>query len=192
MTEVANGVLTPDETLIVLAREGDRAALEELFRRHFDVAYGVAYRFLGQEQDAQDAVQDGFLKAVRHLADFDGRSVFRTWLLRIVQNAALDTGRRRKRRPALALITGLGDEPAQSDDPAANLQRQDLRRLLDKALSRLSPTIRTTIVLFAEAGLSYKEIADVQNVPIGTVMSRIHYARTKLQDSLDLDGIEGR
>ncbi|MHC5543107.1 RNA polymerase sigma factor, partial [Singulisphaera rosea] len=73
MPEVAIGVLTPDETLIDLARRGDRPAREELFFRHRGVAYSVAYRLLGHEQDAQDAVQDGFLKALAHLDDFDGR-----------------------------------------------------------------------------------------------------------------------
>src|SRR5919201_1904830 len=100
MTDGQAGVLaTPDEILVDQARRGDRPAREELFRRHFGIAHRVAYRLLGHEQDALDAVQDGFLKAVRHLEDFDGRSGFRTWLLRIVNNAALDLGRRRKRRP---------------------------------------------------------------------------------------------
>ena len=192
MAEAPPGVeATPDETLVDLAREGDRPAREELFRRHFDVAYRVAYRLLGHEQDALDAVQDGFLKAVVHLGDFDGRSGFRTWLLRIVTNAALDAGRRRRRRPALRLADVEGDEAevATQDDPALRLRRDDLRRILTAALDRLSPAIRTTFVLFAEADLSYKEIADCQGLPIGTVMSRLHYARQKLQSYLE--GIDG-
>jgi RNA polymerase sigma-70 factor (ECF subfamily) len=192
MAEAPAGVVTaPDETLVDLARKGDLPAREELFRRHFEVAHRVAYRLLGNEQDAMDAVQDGFLKAVRHLEDFDGRSGFRTWLLRIVTNAALDAGRRRRRRPALRLADLEGDdaEAVVQDDPALNLRRDDLRRILHAALARLSPTTRTTFVLFAEAGLSYKEIADCQNLPIGTVMSRLHYARQKLQSYLE--GIDG-
>ena len=81
MPEAQAELLTPDEVLIDLARSGEPGAREELFRRHFAIAYRVAYRLLGQEQDAQDAVQEGFLKALRHLDDFDGRSGFRTWLL---------------------------------------------------------------------------------------------------------------
>jgi RNA polymerase sigma-70 factor (ECF subfamily) len=193
MPEVATGVLTPDETLIDLARRGDRSACEELFYRHRGIAYSLAYRLLGHEQDAQDAVQDGFLKAITHLQAFDGRSAFRTWLIKIVHNAALDLGRRRKRRPTLALIDeeSNGTAPACDDDPARSLHQQDLKRLLDAALARLSPAIRETFILFAEAGLSYKEIADVQEIPIGTVMSRLHHARNKLQSYLQLDGIEG-
>lgn len=193
MPEAATGVLTPDEILVDLARRGDRSACEELFFRHRGVAYSVAYRLLGQEQDAQDAVQDGFLKAVTHLQAFDGRSTFRTWLVKIVHNAALDLGRKRKRRPTLALVDEENhrSEPTCEDDPARGLHQQDLHRLLTTALDRLSPTIRATFVLFAEAGLSYKEIAEVQEIPIGTVMSRLHHARNKLQSYLNLDTMDG-
>ena len=99
MLEVVTGVQTPDETLVRLAREGDDSAREELFRRYRSDAYRYAYRQLGHEQDALDVVQESMLKAFSGLADFDGRSGFRTWLLRIVINTAFDWGRRRKRRP---------------------------------------------------------------------------------------------
>lgn len=190
MPEALSGVICDDDSLVQLARGGDRPACEELFERHRDAAYRVAYRMLEHHDDALDAVQEGFIKAFTHLGEFDGRSGFRTWLLRIVHNAAIDAGRRRKRRPSL----GLGDEnnePATADDPALGLNRRDLRRTLDAALNRLSPTYRHTFILYAEEGLSYKEIAEIQEVPIGTVMSRLHYARHKLQSYLDLDRIEG-
>src|SRR3954468_12553777 len=105
MPEAPTGVLTPDETLVDRSRGGDRCAREELFRRHWGVAYRVAYRLLGHEQDALDAVQDGLLKAVTHLDDFEGRSGFQTWLMRIVTHAALDSGRKRGRRATLSLGT---------------------------------------------------------------------------------------
>jgi RNA polymerase sigma-70 factor (ECF subfamily) len=192
MPEAPTCVQTPDETLVHRTREGDRRAREELFQRHWGVAYRVAYRLLGHEQDALDAVQEAFLKAVTHLDDFDGRSEFRFWLLRIVNNAALDAGRRRGRRSTLSLGDGNtpGAEPSCEDDPAIGLHRQDLRRKLDAALNRLSPPLRTTFVLFAEAGLSYKEIAAVLEIPQGTVMSRIYEARQKLQAMLERERIE--
>src|SRR5262249_8158476 len=122
MPEAAVAVSTPNETLVGLARSGDRPALEELFRRHWGVAYRAADRRLANEQDALDAVQEGLMKGVAHLKDFDGRSGFRTWLLRIVTNVAIDAGRRRTRRRNLALEVnnGLpaGSEPATEDDPA--------------------------------------------------------------------------
>jgi RNA polymerase sigma-70 factor (ECF subfamily) len=192
MAQASTGVLAaPDETLVEQARRGDAMAREELFRRHFDVAYRVAHRLLGHDQDALDAVQEAFLKGVVHLGEFDGRSGFRTWLLRIVTNAALDAGRRRRRRPTVPLgdLEPDGFEPGVTDDPAKDLHRVDLRRKIDQALARLSPETRQTFVLFAEAELSYKEIAECQGLPIGTVMSRLHYARQKLQSHLE--GIDG-
>jgi len=188
MPELQVGVLTtPDELLVGLARGGDSSAQEELFRRHFGMAHCVAYRHLGHEQDAQDAVQDAFVKALCHLGDFDGRSGFKTWLMKIVTNAALDFGRKRRRRPAIRIDeaeTG-GVEVAIVDDPALGLHRDDLRKALNVALERLSPSTRATFILFAEAELSYKEIASCQNLPVGTVMSRLHYARQKLQEYLE-------
>jgi RNA polymerase sigma-70 factor, ECF subfamily len=187
-------VQTPDELLVRRAREGDAPAREELFLRHRNDAYWVAYRFLGHEQDALDVVQESMLKAFSALADFDGRSGFRTWLLRIVTNTSLDWRRRRKRRPTVQIGDGDPDdmqESATMDDPARRMHQQDLRQILDQALNRLTDTIRTTFVLFAELGMSYKEIAETQNVPIGTVMSRIHAAREKLQADLDWNRLNG-
>jgi RNA polymerase sigma-70 factor (ECF subfamily) len=193
MPEAPNGELTPDETLVQRSRGGDSTAREELFRRHFGVAYRVAYRHLGHHEDALDAVQDGFLKAITHLDDFDGRSAFRTWLVVIVNNAALDAGRRRGRRSTRPLngSEAQGMEPVREDDPAHGLYREDLRRKLDAALDRLSPAVRTAFVLFAEAGMSYKEIAAELDIPDGTVMSRIFAARKKLQALIDLEWLDG-
>jgi RNA polymerase sigma-70 factor, ECF subfamily len=189
MLEALTDLQTPDETLVRLAREGDGSAREELFHRHRNDAYRVAYRLLGHEQDALDVVQEAMLKAFSALKDFDGRSGFRTWLLRIVTNAAYDWGRRRKRRREFRVgdDESNGREPATEDDPGRSLRQQDLRFALERALNHLSPTIRTTFVLFAELDLSYKEISDIQNIAIGTVMSRIHAAREKLQAELDWD-----
>lgn len=185
-------VATPDELLVGRARSGDQAACAELFRRHRDDAYRLAYRQLGNEHDALDVVQESMIKAFGALADFDGRSGFRTWLMRIVVNTALDWGRRRSRRGSVQLGDGTGGpadipEPADDDDPAQRLHREDLRRALDRALDRLTPALRSTFVLFAESGLSYKEIAEALGIPVGTVMSRIHSAREKLQADLDWD-----
>jgi RNA polymerase sigma-70 factor (ECF subfamily) len=194
MLEVVTGVQTPDETLVRLSRGGDDTAREELFRRYRSDAYRYAFRQLGHEQDALDVVQESMLKAFSGLADFDGRSAFRTWLLRIVINTAFDWGRRRKRRPA-GRGGDEGDlsryETATDDDPSRGLHQQDLRVALDRALDHLSQTIRSTFILFAELGLSYREISETQDVPIGTVMSRIHAAREKLQAELDWDELVG-
>jgi RNA polymerase sigma-70 factor (ECF subfamily) len=193
MLEAPPSVQIPDEVLVEHAREQDAAAREELFQRYRVDAYRVAFRLLGHEQDALDVVQEALIKAFSGLGDFDGRSGFRHWLLRIVANTALDWGRRRKRRHVQYPVDAVGGVPeaAFHDDPARRLHQQELRQTLEKALNRLSPKLRTTFVLFAELGLSYKEIAETQEIPIGTVMSRINTAREKLQQFLDWDRIKG-
>ncbi len=175
-----------DELLLERFAAGERAALEELFRRHRQPAYRVAFRLLGNEPDALDAVQEGFVKALTHLSGFQGRSSFKTWLLRVVSNAALDLGRQRGRREILSLdAAGAGDAADAGlltpDDAARGLERADLRSLLDQALATLSDAQRRTFVLHADAGLSYREVADAMSVSIGTVMSRLFYARQKLR-----------
>ncbi len=175
-----------DTELLARFAAGERDALEELFRRYRLLAYRVAYRLLGNEADALDAVQEGFVKALTHLHGFQGRSAFKTWLLRVVSNTALDLGRQRGRREALSLdlpapVDGESLQPTVGDDPALGLERADLRRLLDQALASLPAAQRQTFVLHAEAQLSYREVAETLGISIGTVMSRLYYARLKLR-----------
>ncbi len=176
-----------DEQLLARFAAGDRQALEELFRRYRQPAYRVAYRLLGNEADALDAVQEGFVKALTHLGGFRGRSSFKTWLLRVVSNAALDLGRQRGRRDAVYHEgAARRDGPAGSpDDPGRGLERADLRRLLDQALATLPEAQRRTFVLHADAGLSYREVAEALGISIGTVMSRLFYARQRLRAYLE-------
>jgi RNA polymerase sigma-70 factor (ECF subfamily) len=175
-----------DECLLARLAKGEKSALDELFARYRTVAYRVAYRLLGHEADALDAVQDGFVKALTHLNSFQGRSSFKTWLLRVVSNAALDLGRQRGRRELLSLdASPIHDQehtqPLVVDDPAQGLERADLRQLLNGALNTLPEAQRQTFVLHAEAELSYREVAEVLGISIGTVMSRLYYARQKLR-----------
>src|SRR5579884_4227457 len=137
-----------DEQLLACFAAGHRQALDELFRRYRQPAYRVAYRLLGHEADALDAVQEGFVKALTHLDGFQGRSSFKTWLLRVVSNAALDLGRQRGRRDAVHQGgAALRDGGGPGDDPARGLERADLRRLLDEALATLPEAQRRTFVL---------------------------------------------
>src|SRR5215472_12043393 len=174
-----------DEQLLACFAAGRRDALEELFRRYRAPAYRVAHRLLGHEADALDAVQDGFVKALTHLDGFRGQSSFKTWLLRVVSNAALDLGRQRGRRETVSLPGGAAEEdgrgPAVPGEPGRGLERADLRRLLDAALATLPEAQRRTFVLHADAGLSYREVAEALGISIGTVMSRLYYARQKLR-----------
>jgi RNA polymerase sigma-70 factor, ECF subfamily len=182
----ASTAILSDEHLLDCFAAGDAAALDELFRRYRLAAYRVAYRLLGNEADALDAVQEGFVKALTHLHGFQGRSSFKTWLLRVVSNASLDLGRQRGRREALSLDATPADEAASprllsADEAGRGLERADLRALLDQALGTLSDVQRQTFVLHADAGLSYREVADTLGISIGTVMSRLFYARQKLR-----------
>jgi RNA polymerase sigma-70 factor (ECF subfamily) len=174
-----------DDDLLVRFAGGDRQALDELFHRYRQPAYRVAYRLLGNEADALDAIQDGFIKALTHLQGFQGRSSFKTWLLRVVSNAALDLGRQRGRRETLSLdapgIDPLDAHFLTPDEVGRGLEISDLRSLLTQALATLSEAQRQTFVLYADAGLSYREVAEAMNTSIGTVMSRLYYARQKLR-----------
>src|SRR5579883_253616 len=179
-----------DEQLLACFASGHRHALDELFRRYRQPAYRVAYRLLGNEADALDAVQEGFVKALTHLHGFQGRSSFKTWLLRVVSNAALDLGRQRGRRETQRLepvADGEAHHPQLvTPDAATNgLDRADLRAILDQALATLSEVQRQTFVLHADAGLSYREVAEALGISIGTVMSRLFYARQKLRTLLN-------
>ena len=179
-----------DEHLLGRFAAGERAALDELFRRYRQPAYRVAFRLLGHEADALDAVQEGFVKALTHLQSFQGRSSFKTWLLRVVRNAALDLGRQRGRREALSLDAAGDGESAHprlltADQASNGLDRADQRAALDRALATLSDVQRQTFVLHADAGLSYREVAEALAISIGTVMSRLFYARQKLRAYLN-------
>ena len=176
--------LPSDEELLGRFAAGHGVALDELFRRYRAVSFRVAYRLLGNEADALDAVQEGFVNALTNLPGFRGQSSFKTWLLRIVTNAALDLGRTRRRREARATNGWAGDDPPAP--PAANgdLDRADLRHALDRALAVLPEAQRRTFVLHVDGGLSYREVADALGISIGTVMSRLFYARQRLKHLL--------
>jgi RNA polymerase sigma-70 factor (ECF subfamily) len=178
--------LSSDDELLARYADGEGEALEELFRRHRLPAYRVAHRLLGNEADALDAVQDAFVKTLTRLSTFQGRSQFKTWLLRVVSNSALDLGRQRGRREQLKVGAWQNEElegPAAlgGEEPGARLERADLRHLLNEALATLPEAQRRTFVLHADAELSYREVADVLGISIGTVMSRLFYARQKLK-----------
>ncbi|MBA4187595.1 MAG: RNA polymerase sigma factor [Planctomycetaceae bacterium] len=177
-----------DTALLERFAAGDRTALDDLFDRYRSVAYRVAFRLLGREADALDAVQDAFVKLLTNLDRFRGHSSFKTWLLRIVSNAALDVGRHRKR--VARIPQGPREEtpdrfgPDYSPAPDSELSRADLRMKIEAALARLPDTQRQTFVLHVEGGLSYREVADALEISIGTVMSRLFYARQKLKTLL--------
>ena len=165
------------------AQDGDRNALDQLLRLHYDRIHAVCRRIAGGSRDADDACQEALIKIVRNLPRFDGRSSFGTWAYRIATNASLDELRKRDRRPRL-------DDGAteRADDRATN-DVDDLgdRLILDQALAALSDDLRTAVVLRDVANLDYSEIAEVLDIPLGTVKSRISRGRAALAERLRLD-----
>jgi RNA polymerase sigma-70 factor (ECF subfamily) len=177
--------------LVAAAQGGDRFALDQLLRRHYDRIHAVCRRVAGGTRDADDACQEALIKIVRNLPRFDGRSSFGTWAYRIATNASLDELRKRQRRPSLHAV----DEAHRPEtvDPAANVHTERFpdRLLLDDALDQLSDDLRIAVVLRDVADLDYAEIAEVLDVPIGTVKSRISRGRAALAVELRLDNDRG-
>ncbi len=180
-----------DATLIELSVRGDRSAFGELVRRYQDRLYNSVYRVLGNADDAQDVVQDAFLNAYQSLRQFKGDARFFTWLYRIAFNAAISL-KRRHRVPLSADLVGRGPpaEPldeSEAAQPGRGLERYEDIQRLQAALDRLTPEHRVVLVLKEIDGQKYEVIADILDVPIGTVRSRLHRARLELRDALTTD-----
>lgn len=170
--------------MVAAAQGGDRFALDQLLRSHYDRIHGVCRRIAGSTRDGDDACQEALIKIVRNLPRFDGRSSFGTWAYRIATNAALDELRKRNRRPGLHVV-GDDDRPEQADTTAsARTDWYPERLLLHEALDRLPDDLRIAVVLRDVADLDYAEIATTLDVPLGTVKSRISRARAALADQL--------
>lgn len=176
-----------DAALVAAAQGGDRNALDQLLRRHYDRIHAVCRRIAGSTRDADDACQEALVKIVRNLPRFDGRSAFATWAYRIATNAALDELRKRNRRPALHAVGD--DDRAELADPESTAPTDAFadRLLLDEALAELPDDLRLAVVLRDVGDLDYAEIAETLDIPIGTVKSRISRGRAALAAHLRLD-----
>jgi len=181
--------LTDQELLDGISR-GRQSAQREFFVRYRQKAYRAAYRLLGNEPDALDAVSDAFVKLFGAARGFRGESSVRTWFYRIVVNTSLDIRRRKKRTVSLEGVrdeesAALGDfVNAGAETPPAAAERSELSGKIAGAIAQLSEKHRSVFVLAAVEELSYREIADALGISIGTVMSRLFYARKRLQKSL--------
>jgi RNA polymerase sigma-70 factor (ECF subfamily) len=181
-----------DTALVEAAQHGDRAALDQLLRRHYDRIHAVCRRIAGSSRDADDACQEALIKITRGLPRFDGNSAFGTWAYRIATNAALDELRKRKRRPLLAVVDEADDDhPREPVDPSADRQVDAVadRLAIDDALGELSEEFRVAVTLRDVLDLDYAEIASVLDVPVGTVKSRIARGRAMLAGRLRLDDL---
>lgn len=184
----------PDEPqLIERSQRGETAAFNELVIRYRQRAYAMIYQMVRHEDDAWDLLQDGFLKAWKNIHHFRGQSQFFTWLYRILMNVTIDWVRRRQVQGETEFDDAIGlqhIEPASATTPrgemapAARLSDKEIRGRIDGAITKLSPDHREVIVLREIDGLEYQEIADRLEIPLGSVMSRLFYARKKLQSLL--------
>lgn len=164
-----------ERELVSLARQGDERGFAGLVRLHQRRAYIVARSIVMTHEDAEDAVQEGFLRAHQALDRFDPAQAFGAWLNRIVANAALDLARRRKVRNAEELSESI---PATFRDPA---ESGELRRRLEAALVQLPERARSVIVLHDVEGFTHAEIGEMLGIPGGTARSDLHHARQKLR-----------
>ena len=172
----------------------ERVEFERLALAHMDAAYNLAFWLLRSRPDAEDAVQDAFLRAYRGFHNFQGENI-RPWLLKIVRNVAFRRLSDQKRSSNIisfdaAISDRVGGEPAFLQIPAEGPSPEDAlvgmgeQTILKEALAELAPIYREAIVLREFEALSYREIADVTGVPIGTVMSRLARARAELRKCL--------
>jgi len=176
-----------DEKLVKAAQRGDMPAFEELVARHRDKIYARAFSMMRSEEDAVDLSQEAWVKGWQRLKQFQGDSSFVTWMTRIVINLCLDQLRKQKRQRAESIESLEEDSggverqmPVVTTNPTAGLERQELRQRIDKALGQLSYEHRTVLILHEFEELEYKEIAKRMECSIGTVMSRLFYARRKM------------
>jgi len=183
-----------DFRLVALAQKGDMRAYDELVTRHRGKIFAMIRNMIHQEADAWDISQEVFIKAWHALPRFEAKARFSTWLYRIAHNSVYDWTRKRK----IETVGELNDEifereridsasfttPSGGETPDQSMAQGELRLKIQAALDKLSPEHREVVLLKDVQGLSYKEIAEAMSSTLGTVMSRLYYARQKLQTLL--------
>jgi RNA polymerase sigma-70 factor (ECF subfamily) len=181
-----------DQELVLRAQQHDRRAFDLLMERYQGRIYALLYHMTSNKQDAEDLLQDVFLKAFKALPKFKGNSSFYTWVYRIGVNTAINFTKKRKRKQAMSLDDldmRIEHDPAlvqmsSQDTPDRNLNLKDLQKKLNNALLTLSEKHRTVVVMHDVQGLPHHEIGKVLGISSGTVRSRLFYARRQLQAEL--------
>jgi RNA polymerase sigma-70 factor (ECF subfamily) len=180
-----------DHSLVQECRAGHTEAFGTLVARYQERLYPTILRLIGSAEDAEDILQDTFVRAFEKLDQFQGDSSFYTWIYRIAVNLALSGYRRRRVRSPHQLkwerqSVSCEDSPDESPeaDPTLPLERAERERIVEDALNKLGPEHRAVVVLKDFDGHRYEEISAILNVPVGTVRSRLHRARCELRDRL--------
>jgi RNA polymerase sigma-70 factor (ECF subfamily) len=182
---------TADDVLVNRAKSGDMKAYDSLVTRHRNRIYAMIRNMTHHEADAWDLSQEVFIKAWNALPNFEAKAKFSTWLYRIAHNVVYDWSRRKKHEIAGELNDEIFDNeridpaaisiPHVGGSPDVQMALGELKEKIEAALAKISPEHREIVILKDVQGLAYKEIADVVGCTIGTVMSRLFYARQKLQ-----------
>ena len=188
----ADTVRLSDDELISKSQQGDRQAFDDLMQQYYSLVYNVAFRMLGNADSASDATQTTVIRAYRALTQFRQDAAFSTWLYRIATNVCLDRLRQDERNAqSLTVMDSEGgqgldelDVPDNHLDPAGIVERYERQTLVQEAIDTLHPEHRTVVVLFDINGLSYEEISEMLEVPLGTVKSRLNRARIALKERL--------
>jgi RNA polymerase sigma-70 factor (ECF subfamily) len=179
-----------DELLITTAKSGDHPAFVELWTRHSKTAFNMAYRITGNRDDAEDVVQDAWMKAYTHLNTFDGRAKFSTWLTRIAINSALMILRRKRARPETSMEFTDGDswQHWEIADQTKNVEelyaRREAAQRLRRAICRLQPALRSVVEIHQSNDSSVKETAELAGISVAATKSRLLRARKILHRAL--------
>jgi RNA polymerase sigma-70 factor (ECF subfamily) len=185
-----------DRELVDRARDGEKAAFGELVRRHQQRIHRLAVHMLRDRAEAEDVTQETFIRAFQALARFDGRSEAYTWFYRITINLSLNRIRSRKTSRAThdsddpRLDAVLTDKRPETSDPAGSAQRRELYLVLCQGIDQLSETLRTTLILVCIDGRSHEDVSSILGAPEGTIAWRIHEARRKLKEFLNVRGFD--
>lgn len=191
--EVQETLEPEDKELVARSKSGAKDAYEVLVKRYYQRVYNQAMTILRNEADALDLTQEVFVKAWMNLSKFEGKSAFTTWIYRITHNLGIDHLRKHQRYAKVnfddMLPSEESDAPVESqlvieERPAAGMEKAELRAQIDEALARLSPEHREAVMLSTFEEMDYREIARVQGCSVGTVMSRLFYARKNLKKYL--------
>jgi RNA polymerase sigma-70 factor (ECF subfamily) len=184
-------VTADDNRLIADCLKGDPASFGELVSRYQNRLYNTVFRLVSNAEDAADVVQEAFLHAYQSLHSFKGDALFFTWLYRIAVNSAITL--KRKRRSSMRLLAaadGTAVEPADSsptNQPSHFLEMAEEEKRVHAALQRLSTEHRVVLIMKDMEGQKYEEMAEILQVPIGTIRSRLHRARLELKEILESD-----